>query len=343
MPQFQSLSQSEFEQFSISEPISSVADASLLDAYSRAVVSAVEAVAPTVAFIEVTQKVRSRGNTGEAHGSGSGFVFTPDGFILTNSHVVHGASSIRASFPDGRSFRAQLVGDDPATDLAVLRVDAPGLIAARLGDSKQIRPGQIAIAIGNPYGFQHTVTAGVVSALGRSLRSRNGRLMDDIIQTDAALNPGNSGGPLVSSDGQVIGVNTATIMPAQGICFAIGINTAKFVATALIRDGRIKRGYLGVVGQTQPLSRLMRRYHGLEQDSGVLVISVEPGSPAERAGVKARDLLIGYEDTVITGVDDLQKLLTEARIGVPGKWVVLRATEMLKLTVVPQEAVEPVQ
>ena len=319
-------------------------DAPLLDAYSRAVVSAVETVAPAVAFIEVTQTVRRGASADrEAHGSGSGFVFTPDGFILTNSHVVHGASQIKVSFADGRRFDARLVGDDPASDLAVIRIDAPGLAYARLGDSKQIRVGQLAIAIGNPYGFQHTVTAGVVSALGRTLRSRSGRLMDDIVQTDAALNPGNSGGPLVASDGQVIGVNTATILPAQGLCFAIGINTAKFIAGTLIRDGRIRRSYLGIVGQTQPISRALRRYHDLEQDSAVLVISVETGSPAERAGIRARDLLIGCDGSPITGIDDLQKQLTETRIGVPARWEVIRATQKLTISAVPQEAVERVQ
>jgi len=316
-----------------------VSDAPLLDAYSRAVVSAVEKVAPAVVFIEVTQRSRQR----EAAGSGSGFVFTPDGFILTNSHVVHGASKITVSFSDGRRFSARLVGDDPGSDLAVIRIDAFGLIAAELGDSKQIRPGQLAIAIGNPYGFQHTVTAGVVSALGRTLRSRSGRLIDDIIQTDAALNPGNSGGPLVGSNGQVIGVNTATILPAQGLCFAIGVNTAKFVAGRLIQDGRIRRAYVGVVGQTQPISRALRRFHDLEQASGTLVISVEPGSPAEQAGLQARDLLVGCDGTPITGVDDLQKLLSESRIGVACIFHLIRATQWLKLPIIPQEALDRVQ
>lgn len=343
MQEFTWLSQTDIDG---SQPLSVIPrnDSLLLDAYSQAVVSAVETVAPAVVFIEVTQRVR-RGQSaqGEAHGSGSGFVFTPDGFILTNSHVVSNASSIHVSFADGRHFEARLVGDDPATDLAVIRIDAPGLVHAKLGDSKQIRPGQIAIALGNPYGFQHTVTAGVVSALGRTLRSRSGRLMDDIIQTDAALNPGNSGGPLVASDGSVFGVNTATILPAQGLCFAIGINTAKFVAAALIRDGRIRRSYIGVVGQTQPFSRQLRRYHQLEQASGVLVISVEPGSPAELAGFKRRDLLIGCENQPITGIDDLQRLLTEARIGTTAQFTVVRATQKLQLNVVPREAIDRIQ
>ncbi len=341
MPHLYSVSQSNLQDVPISDSHPERNDAALLDVYSQTVVSAVERVAPAVAFIEMTQRSGRSGR--EGHGSGSGFVFTPDGFILTNSHVVHNASTIRVSFADGRSFPARLVGDDPATDLAVIRIDAADLTHAILGDSQLIRAGQIAIAIGNPYGFQHSVTTGVVSALGRTLRSRGGRLMDDIIQTDAALNPGNSGGPLVSSDGKVIGVNTATIMPAQGLCFAIGINTAKFVAGRLIRDGRIRRSYLGVVGQTQPISRVMRRYHGLEQVSAVLVISVEPGSPAERAGLRARDLLIACGNMAISGVDDLQRLLTDARIGVAEQWRVVRATENLSLTMVPSEAPERVQ
>ncbi|HVZ16629.1 MAG TPA: trypsin-like peptidase domain-containing protein [Terriglobales bacterium] len=314
-------------------------DAPLLDAYSRAVVTSVEKVAPAVVFIEVRQNSKR----GERAGSGSGFVFTPDGFILTNSHVVHGAKEIEVSFADDRKFAAHLIGDDPGTDLAVIRIDAPGLIAAELGDSKLIRPGQLAIAIGNPYGFQHTVTAGVVSALGRTLRSRSGRLIDDIIQTDAALNPGNSGGPLVGSDGRVIGVNTATILPAQGLCFAIGVNTAKFVAAKLIRDGRIRRAFVGIVGQTQPISRGLRRFHELEQASGVLVTSVEPGSPAEQGGLQPRDLVIGCDGSAIAGVDDLQKLLTESRIGQASNFDLIRATQRLKLPVIPREALDQVQ
>jgi S1-C subfamily serine protease len=334
------ISQTDFDSAGSLPAFPSQNDAPLLDAYSHAVVSAVEKIAPAVVFIEVTQNRRTQR---EAKGSGSGFVFTPDGFILTNSHVVHGASKIEVSFSDGRKFAARLVGDDPGSDLAVIRIDAPGLIAAELGDSKQIRAGQLAIAIGNPYGFQHTVTAGVVSALGRTLRSRSGRLMDDIIQTDAALNPGNSGGPLVSSGGQVIGVNTATILPAQGLCFAIGINSAKFVAGRLIRDGRIRRSYIGVVGQTQPISRAIRRFHGVEQDNAVLVISVEPGSPADIAGLQPRDLLLACDAAKISGVDDLQTALTESRIGVASHLDVIRASQRLRLPIVPVEAVDRVQ
>src|SRR5437773_4242909 len=244
----------------------------LLDAYSNAVISASEKISPSVVKIDVAQAGRSRsGEPRERQGGGSGFVFTPDGLILTNSHVVHRATRIQVSFSDGHRFPAHTIGDDPATDLAVIRIDAPQIVAAPLGDSQKLRVGQLAIAIGNPYGFQYTVTAGVVSALGRSLRSYSGRLIDDVIQTDASLNPGNSGGPLVTSDGRVVGVNTATILPAQGLCFAIAIETVKFVAGRLIKDGSIRRGYLGVAGQNVPLLRRLVRFHGLPAESGILV------------------------------------------------------------------------
>ncbi|MBV8205678.1 MAG: trypsin-like peptidase domain-containing protein [Acidobacteria bacterium] len=308
---------------------------SLLDAYSRAVIAASEKVSPAVVNVEVRQR---RG----PQGGGSGFIFTPDGFILTNSHVVHRASAIEVVLSDGRRCPATLIGDDPASDLATIRVDAPSLAVAELGDSGSIRVGQLVLAIGNPYGFQHTVTTGVVSALGRNLRSRSGQIMQDIIQTDAALNPGNSGGPLVSSSGKVIGVNTATILPAQGLCFAIGINTAKFVAGRLIRDGRIRRSYIGVIGQTVPLQRQLVRYHGLGQDRAVLVISVEPGSPAAAAGILSRDLIVSCEGSPITGIDDLQKLLTDARIGIATTFVVLRGAQKLEPKVAAVEARENV-
>ena len=314
-------------------------DSALLDAYSNAVISASEKISPSVVKIDVAQAGRSRsGEPRERQGGGSGFVFTPDGLILTNSHVVHGATRIQVSFSDGHRFPAHTIGDDPATDLAVIRIDAPQIVAAPLGDSQKLRVGQLAIAIGNPYGFQYTVTAGVVSALGRSLRSYSGRLIDDVIQTDASLNPGNSGGPLVSSDGRVIGVNTATIMGAQGLCFAIGINTAKFVAGRLLRDGRIRRAYIGVEAQTAPLHRRLVRFYDLLQESGVIVSAVTPGSPAQRAGLREGDVIVALDGKAVAGVDDLHRLLTDAHVGVSSSLTVLRWTEKLELQVVPQEA-----
>jgi S1-C subfamily serine protease len=318
-------------------------DASLLDTYSQAVVGAAEKISPSVVKIDVVQAGRSRsGESRERQGGGSGFVFTPDGLILTNSHVVHGATRIAVSFSDGGRFPAHTIGDDPATDLAVIRVglpsnDAPHLTAALLGDSQRLRVGQLAIAIGNPYGFQYTVTAGVVSALGRSLRSYSGRLIEDVIQTDASLNPGNSGGPLVSSDGHVIGVNTATIMGAQGLCFAIGINTAKFVAGRLLRDGRIRRSFIGVEAQTTPLHRRLVRFYDLPTESGAVVVSVENPSPAKRAGLREGDVIVALDTKPVAGVDDLHRLLTDARVGVASKLTVLRWTEKLDLSVVPEE------
>ena len=314
-------------------------DSALLDAYSSAVISASEKISLSVVKIDVAQAGRSRsGEPHERQGGGSGFVFTPDGLILTNSHVVHGATRIQVSFSDGHRFPAHTIGDDPATDLAVIRIDAPQIVAAPLGDSQKLRVGQLAIAIGNPYGFQYTVTAGVVSALGRSLRSYSGRLIDDVIQTDASLNPGNSGGPLVSSDGRVIGVNTATIMGAQGLCFAIGINTAKFVAGRLLRDGRIRRAYIGVEAQTAPLHRRLVRFYDLPQESGVIVSAVTPGSPAQRAGLREGDVIVALDGKPVAGVDDLHRLLTDAHVGLSSSLTVLRWTEKLELQVVPQEA-----
>ena len=316
-------------------------DHGLLDAYSQAVVSAADKVSPSVVNVEVRQRVNTPQGVREARGGGSGFVLTPDGFILTNSHVVNGAARVEVSLVDGRRYPATLIGDDPGSDLAVLRIGAPDLAPVELGDSAQIRVGQLVIAIGNPLGFESSVTAGVVSALGRSLRSSSGRLIDDIIQTDAALNPGNSGGPLVASDGRVVGVNTATIRPAQGICFAIGINTAKFVAGRLIRDGRIKRSYIGVVGQTISLPRNVVRFHALEQDRGILVLSVEPASPAAGAGVSERDIIVSFDGQRVSGIDDLQRLLTDVRIGALTRLVVLRGAEKLEIAVTPLETREP--
>jgi S1-C subfamily serine protease len=321
-----------------------VEDSALLDAYSQAVVSAAEKLSPSVVKIDIVQEGRSRsGEPRERQGGGSGFVFTPDGLILTNSHVVHAATRIQVSFADGRRFPAHTVGDDSATDLAVVRVDVPNndvpsLVAAPLGDSQRLRVGQLAIAIGNPYGFQYTVTAGVVSALGRSLRSYSGRMIDDVIQTDASLNPGNSGGPLVTSDGHVIGVNTATIMGAQGLCFAIGINTAKFVAGRLLQYGRIRRSYIGVEAQTVPLRRRLVRFYNLPQETGVVVIFVTDGGPAQKAGLREGDLIVALDGKPVAGVDDLHRLLTDARVGVSSSLTVLRWTEKLELQVIPEEA-----
>ncbi|MGA9390466.1 MAG: trypsin-like peptidase domain-containing protein [Candidatus Sulfotelmatobacter sp.] len=315
-------------------------DDGLLDAYSRAVTGAVERVSPSVVNIEVHQSAgRSRsGEPRERRGGGSGFVFTPDGLILTNSHVVHDARRIEVTVADGHRMPATAIGDDPASDLAVVRVDEAGLAAAALGDSQQLRVGQVVLAIGNPYGFQSTVTAGVVSALGRSLRSYSGRLIDDVIQTDAPLYPGNSGGPLVDSAGRVVGVNTATILPAQGICFAIGINTAKFVASRLLRDGRIRRSYIGVSGQTVPIHRRVVRFYDLPKESGALVLSVEENSPAKRAAVREGDVIVALEGHPVAGVDDLHRVLTEVRVGVSCSLTVLRHTEKLELKIVPEEA-----
>ncbi len=268
-------------------------------------------------------------------------MITPDGFILTNSHVVHGATRIGVNLSDGRDYRGQLIGDDPETDLAVIRIDAPQLVHVRLADSESLRVGQVAIAIGNPLGFQASVTAGVISALGRSMYSQSGRLIDNIIQTDAALNPGNSGGPLVDSAGEVIGVNTAMIRPAQGICFAIASNTARLVAGWLIRDGRIRRSYIGVAGQNVPLHRRVVRFYNLPLETGVLVVSVEKASPAERAGLREGDLIVAFNERPIGTIHDLHKILVGDQIGVPAKLVVIRHAEKLVLPILPAESTPP--
>jgi S1-C subfamily serine protease len=318
-------------------------DGELLDAYSRAVIDAAEKVSPSVVNIDVghgpqgPQGVQMRRQP-EIRGSGSGFIFTPDGFIMTNSHVVHGANRIEVTLSDGRRFQADLVGDDPDTDIAVVRIHAPSLVPAPLGDSQAIRVGQVVIAIGNPYGFQCTVTAGVVSALGRSLRSRSGRLIDNVIQTDAALNPGNSGGPLVTSRGDVIGVNTAVILPAQGLCFAVAINTATFVAGRLIKDGRVRRGYIGVAGQNVTLPRRLTRFHNLPVEGGMLVASVDPGTPAQRAGLLEGDVIVGYNDHAIGSSDDLLRQLAETQLGVRARLTVIRRAEKLVLEITPEES-----
>lgn len=315
-------------------------DAELLDAYSNAIVGAVETVGPAVVHLEISATRtdrRGRAVQQDAAGSGSGFFFTPDGFLLTNSHVVHGATSIRATLSDGSTHVAHRVGDDPDTDLAVLKVDHSAPATATLGDSSMLRPGQLVIAIGNPLGFQATVTAGVVSALGRSMRSQSGRLIEGVVQTDAALNPGNSGGPLVTSRGMVIGVNTAIIAGAQGICFAIPSRTAEFVAARLIRDGRVRRAYLGVAGQTIRFTRRQAdRYH-LAAPGAVLITSVETGSPVERAGLAPRDLLVGIGIPAVTSVDDLHRYLTEASIGAPIELVFFRGGARQTRTAIPGE------
>jgi S1-C subfamily serine protease len=309
-------------------------DQSLLDAYSQAVIGAVELVAPAVVAIDVHKRGTNPSRRSRAQaGSGSGFIFAADGLVLTNSHVVEGADRIEVTLPDGRERGADLVGHDPDTDVAVLKISASELTALTFGDSQALRPGQLVIAIGNPYGFQHTVTAGVVSALGRSLRARSGRLIEHVIQTDAALNPGNSGGPLVTSAGLVVGMNTAIIAGGQGLSFAVPIRTVAMVLPSLLRDGYVRRGYLGVAGQDVPLLRRVTRFHRLTQASGVLAISLESDGPARAAGLRERDIIVSLDSTPVTSLDDLHKLLTEARIGTSASLGILRGAERLELAV----------
>ena len=300
-------------------------ESALRDAYSHAVISAVDAVGPSVVKVDA------------GVGNGSGFIFAPDGLILTNSHVIARATRIGVALPDGRDLVADVVGDDPHTDLAVLRVSAPELIAAPFGDSSQLRPGQLVIAIGNPFGFQHTVTAGVVSALGRSLRARTVRLMENLIQTDAALNPGNSGGPLVNSRAEVVGVNTAVILGGQGIAFAVPINTARYVVSSLLRDGRVRRSHLGVAGQDTAIPRLIVRFHQLAHDRGVTITAVSEGTAAAEAQLRPGDLIVEFADEPVKGVDDLHRLLTEERIGQLLPLKILRRGELRRVLVTPRE------
>ena len=313
-------------------------DRAALDAYSRTIVEVVERVGPSVALIEVRRRPGVRGDPRRgAAGTGSGFAFTPDGYVLTNSHVVHGASALRATFPDGRDFDAVLVGADPDTDLAVIRVGAADLPAAPLGRSGALRVGQIAVAIGNPLGFQNTVTTGVISALGRSLRAESGRLMDDVIQTDAALNPGNSGGPLVDSAGTVVGVNTAIIPGAQALCFATGIDTARWVVGQLFAHGRVRRAYIGISGSTAPLPRRLQRAIGVEQRSGIRIAEVAAGGPAQRAGFEPGDWLIGFDGQPIEGIDALQRHLDATRIGRSCVARLVRGSRLVHLPLTPTE------
>jgi S1-C subfamily serine protease len=323
-------------------------DAELLDAYSSAIVRAVERVGPAVAHLAVwapttrPHRGRNRGASDRQpspSGTGSGFVFTPDGFMLTNSHVVEGAIKVRATFADGSSYDAHVVGTDPDTDLAVLRVYATSLVAATLGDSHLLRAGQVVIAIGNPLGFASTVTSGIVSALGRTMRSQSGRLIDAVIQTDAALNPGSSGGPLVDSRGRVIGINTAVIAGAQGICFAVPISTAHVVIPQLITDGRVRRAWLGVSGQTIQLSRRRVQLSHLSAAGAVLVTETTPRGPADRAGIRVRDIIISLGGSVVTAVDDLARLLTRDHIGRATNVTLLRDGVQLELSVTPSESV----
>jgi S1-C subfamily serine protease len=315
-----------------------LSDVELLDAYSRAVIGAVERVGPAVVKVEVRGGAAAKSRRTEANGAGSGFVFTPDGLILTNSHVVAAGSEMSVSLTDGRVLGADLVGDDPHTDLAVLRVTAPELTAAPLGDSSSLHPGQVVIAIGNPFGFHHTVTTGVVSAIGRSLRARTVRLMENLIQTDAALNPGNSGGPLVTSRGEVVGVNTAVILGGQGIAFAVPINTATWVISCLLRDGRVRRSYLGVAGLDVDLPRRFVREHNLPRGRAMTLTAITPKSPADRAGLRPGDMLIDFGGTPIGGPDDLIRLLTDTTIGVETPVRVLRNGAPRRLLVVPGES-----
>jgi S1-C subfamily serine protease len=309
-------------------------DAVLMDAYSNAVVDVVDRVSPAVVHVQV----RGSRNGRMSQGSGSGVVVSPDGLVLTNNHVIDGAQNISLSQGDGQKFGARLVGRDPDTDLAVLRAEtSEHLQYARLADSKRLRPGQIAIAIGNPLGFQSTVTAGIISAVGRSLRAENGRLIDDVIQTDAALNPGNSGGPLVNSAGRVIGINTATIMGAQGLCFAVASNTAEYVLMQILAHGRVRRGVMGIVAEHVVLPQNVRHRHGLVQASGIGIRAVQQGGPAEQAGLLAGDILIALDSVPTAAVDDVARVLDAKHISQKVAAHVLRNGEKHEFSIVPEE------
>lgn len=307
----------------------------ILDAYSKAVVTVAERLSPAVVSIKTTQEVKAQTPRGimpfDMTGSGSGVIITQDGYILTNSHVVHNTKGLEVSLSDGRSFPGQVVGEDSDSDLAVIRIPAFDLPAAELGNSEKLKVGQLVIAIGNPFGFQATVTAGVVSATGRTMRSQTGRLIENIVQTDAALNPGNSGGPLVDSHGRVVGINTAIIQHAQGICFAVSINTAKWVAGLLIKDGKIRRAYLGIMGQNKSVNRFELRSHGLSNESGVEVHQVVKGSPAERAGIRTGDIIVSINESTLQNVDDIQRCLAKVEVGTEMRVAILRNGDKLEL------------
>lgn len=321
-------------------------DPVLLDAYSTTVVNVAKKVSPSVVQIKVSRQPaanapgnpqRRRPGRGEAGGTGSGFIISTDGYLITNNHVVAGAGSLEIGLPDGREFDATLIGCDPATDIAVLKIYADGLKAIRFADSNELQVGQIAIAVGNPYGFQYSLTAGVVSALGRTLRSESGRLIDDVIQTDAALNPGNSGGPLVNSNGDVIGVNTAVILPAQGICFAVSSNVAALVAGKLIMEGRVRRGYLGIAGQLINLTERIKQYNGLSAKTGVMVASVEADGVAGNGELQQGDIIVGFNGQPVATVDDLHRLLTDDTIGRSVQLTILRQNRQKGVMVIPGE------
>jgi S1-C subfamily serine protease len=326
------------------QPASDVSEEEALDAYSRAIVGVVDKVGPAVVKISAVHRRTARTPNGpvpfEAPGAGSGVIIAPDGYVLTNSHVVHDATRLEVGLADGRTFPARHVGDDPATDLAVIQVAATGLPTAPLGDSDRLQVGQLVIAIGNPLGFQATVTAGVVSALGRSLRGQSGWPIENMIQTDAALNPGNSGGPLVDARGQIVGINTAVIQGAQGLCFAIPANTARWVVGLLIRDGRIRRAFLGIGGEPRPLPRYVAREHGLARAQGIGIVQIVPGAPAERAGLRVGDVIVSLGGEVVTGIDDLHRFLSRTAIGAPVAVGIIRGGQRLELTLVLAAAPE---
>jgi S1-C subfamily serine protease len=312
-------------------------DAALLDAYSRSVIGVSKSVSPAVVQIKVAKKNPPPPNRQQPFGTGSGFIISSDGFIVTNSHVVNQSTKIEVALQDGREYAAKLIGEDPATDIAVLQINGENLRSVRFGDSDSLQVGQLAVAIGNPYGFQYSVTAGVVSALGRTLRSESGRLIDDVIQTDAALNPGNSGGPLVDSGGNVIGVNTAVILPAQGLCFAVSSNLAQYVVGKLIMHGKVRRAYIGISGQTIPLNPRSVSHHQLTVKSGVLIQGVEPDGPAYNSELQTGDIIVGFEEKTVHSIDDLHKLLNEKAIGIRIPLTILRSGKKEKVTVIPAE------